>query len=104
VFTPDFAYVMGGKDAPDFNRFLDLCSRAYNVLRKHANIFINLFAMMLSTGIPELKSTDDIQYLRDAFSLDLNEQQAAQKFTELVYEAMSSRTTQINNAIHIWAH
>jgi phosphatidylinositol-4,5-bisphosphate 3-kinase len=104
VFTPDFAYVMGGKDAPDFNRFLDLCARAYNVLRKHANIFINLFAMMLSTGIPELRTTDDIQYLRDAFSLDLNEQQAAQKFTELVYESMSSRTTQLNNAIHIWAH
>jgi phosphatidylinositol-4,5-bisphosphate 3-kinase len=104
VFTPDFAYVMGGKDSPDFNRFLDLCARAYNVLRKHANIFINLFAMMLSTGIPELRTIEDIQYLRDAFSLDLNEQQASQKFNELVYEAMSSRTTQINNAIHIWAH
>lgn len=104
VFTPDFAYVMGGKDSPDFMKFLDLCARAYNVLRRHANIFINLFAMMLSTGIPELRTADDIEYLRLAFALDLNEQQAAQRFNQLVYEAMSTRTTQINNAIHIWAH
>lgn len=104
VFTPDFAYVMGGKDSPDFMKFLDLCARAYNVLRRNANIFINLFAMMLSTGIPELRTADDIEYLRSAFALDLNEQQAAQRFNQLVYEAMSTRTTQINNAIHIWAH
>jgi hypothetical protein len=54
VFTPDFAYVMGGTKSPHFKRFVDVSSRAYNILRKHASLFINLFAMMLSTGIPEL--------------------------------------------------
>jgi len=46
VFTPDFAYVMGGKDARDFNRFVELCQRAYNLLRKSSSLFINLFAMV----------------------------------------------------------
>jgi hypothetical protein len=46
VFTPDFAYVMGGKDSKDFMKFVDLCCKAYNILRKYANVFINLFAMV----------------------------------------------------------
>jgi hypothetical protein len=104
VFTPDFAYVMGGKDSPDFNRFVDLCGRAYNLLRKNANVFINLFCMMLSTGIPELRSAEDIEYLRDAFSLDFTDSQAADKFKTLIYESLYTRATQINNAIHILAH
>ena len=59
---------------------------------------------MLSTGIPELKSVDDVTYLREAFSLDLTEAQARDKFKNLIFESMATRTTQFNNAIHIWAH
>eukprot|EP01117_Protostelium_nocturnum_P006783 TRINITY_DN2436_c0_g1_i2.p1 TRINITY_DN2436_c0_g1~~TRINITY_DN2436_c0_g1_i2.p1 ORF type:complete len:1251 (+),score=411.48 TRINITY_DN2436_c0_g1_i2:224-3976(+) len=104
VFTPDFAYVMGGKDSPDFKKFVDLCCRSYNILRKYANTFINLFAMMLSTGIPELTSVDDIEYLRDAFSLGATEEQAKEKFTNLIFDSLDTKTTRLNNAIHIWVH
>eukprot|EP00697_Spironema_sp_BW2_P006825 gnl/Spiro4/20975_TR10223_c0_g1_i1.p1 gnl/Spiro4/20975_TR10223_c0_g1~~gnl/Spiro4/20975_TR10223_c0_g1_i1.p1 ORF type:complete len:585 (-),score=5.77 gnl/Spiro4/20975_TR10223_c0_g1_i1:8-1564(-) len=104
VFTPDFAYVMGGKDSQDFNKFVELCCSAYNILRKNANLFINLFAMMLSTGIPELKNVDDINYLRDAFSIDSNEMDAAEKFKSLIYESLATKTTQINNMIHLLVH
>jgi len=104
VLTPDFAFVMGGKNSEDFQKFTELCCRAYNILRKHANMFINLFAMMLSTGIPELTRKEDIDYLRDAFSLDLDDTQAAKKFRDLIEESLATKTTQINNAIHIWAH
>ena len=47
----------------------DLCCRAYCTLRNHANHFINLFAMMLSTGIPELQCADDIDYLREVLKV-----------------------------------
>ena len=104
VFTPDFAFVMGGKDSSDFNKFVDLCCSAYNILRKNANLFINLFAMMLSTGIPELKTVDDINYLRDAFSIDSNDLEASEKFKALIYESLATKTTQINNMIHLLVH
>eukprot|EP01114_Cavostelium_apophysatum_P016118 TRINITY_DN4532_c0_g2_i2.p1 TRINITY_DN4532_c0_g2~~TRINITY_DN4532_c0_g2_i2.p1 ORF type:complete len:1434 (+),score=438.70 TRINITY_DN4532_c0_g2_i2:87-4388(+) len=104
VFTPDFAFVMGGRDSKDFMKFVDICCRAYNILRKHANVFINLFAMMLSTGIPELTSVEDISYLREAFSLDATDEKAREKFKNLIYEALTTKTTQLNNAIHILAH
>jgi len=60
--------------------------------------------MMLSTGIPELQSTEDLEYLRMAFCLDLSDSEAAEKFTKLIYDSLYTKTTQINNAIHILAH
>ena len=59
---------------------------------------------MLSTGIPELKSEEDIEYLRDAFTLDKPAKFAEERFTSLIYESLNTKTTQLNNAIHIWAH
>eukprot|EP01125_Pyxidicula_operculata_P015695 TRINITY_DN5353_c0_g2_i4.p1 TRINITY_DN5353_c0_g2~~TRINITY_DN5353_c0_g2_i4.p1 ORF type:complete len:672 (-),score=156.65 TRINITY_DN5353_c0_g2_i4:251-2266(-) len=104
VLTPDFAYVMGGKDSPIFKEFIALCCKSYNIIRGNANLFINLCAMMLSTGIPELQKAEDIDYLRSAISYHLTEDQAAEKFTKLIYGSLATKTTQWNNAIHILAH
>jgi phosphatidylinositol-4,5-bisphosphate 3-kinase catalytic subunit alpha/beta/delta len=60
--------------------------------------------MMLSTGIPELREEADINYLRDAFSLGLTDEQAAKKMESLINESLKSKATQLNNAIHIFAH
>lgn len=104
VLTPDFAFVMGGEGSPNFKKFIDYCCASYNILRRHANKFINLFAMMLSTGIPELTCVEDINYLRNAFALESNDEEASVHFTKLIYESLSTKTTQFNNAIHILAH
>jgi len=104
VFTPDFCYVMGGKESPKFTQFVNYCCDAYNILRKNAKLFMNLFAMMVSTGIPELQSMEDLNYLKESFSLELSEDKAREKFTNLIHESLSTKTTQLNNAIHILAH
>ena len=104
VFTPDFAYVMGGKGAPDFEEFVDTACKAYLVLRRHSSTFINLFALMLSTGIPELKSPADIDYLREAFALGLDDAAASQRFKDLIFSSLATWTTRLNNAIHIAMH
>ncbi|GAM25539.1 hypothetical protein SAMD00019534_087140 [Acytostelium subglobosum LB1] len=104
VFTPDFCYVMGGKESPKFAQFVNYCCTAYNILRRHAKLFMNLFAMMVSTGIPELQSMEDLNYLRESFSLELTDDKAREKFTSLIHESLTTKTTQLNNAIHILAH
>lgn len=45
-------------------RFRQYCEEAYLILRKHGNLFITLFALMLTAGLPELTSVKDIQYLK----------------------------------------
>ena len=104
VFTPDFAYVLGGMGSPKFNEFVALCGRAYNILRKHAARFINLLAMMLSTGIPELTHASDIDYLRNTLCLDLEDSEAAESFCKQISSSLGCKTTIINNMIHILAH
>ncbi|GAM28626.1 hypothetical protein SAMD00019534_118020 [Acytostelium subglobosum LB1] len=104
VLTPDFVYVIGNKDSPNFDFFVQTCCKAYNILRRKANIFFNMFELMLSTGIPELRSESDILYLRDKFRLDLSDQEASDRFTKLIHESINTLTTQINFAIHIMAH
>src|SRR3990167_7862723 len=101
VFTPDFAYVMGGVGSPQFEQFVALCCKGYNILRKHASRFINLMAMMLSTGIPELRKPKDIDYLRNTLCLDLEDQEAAESFCKEISSSLGCKTTIINNIIHI---
>jgi len=103
VFTPEFAYMMGGTSDPHFKWFVALCVKAYNILRHHSSIFINLFAMMVATGIPELQTERDIQYLREAFSLDLDDDQAGEKFVSLIIQSLNTKITQWNNVMHILA-
>ncbi|KAJ0056898.1 hypothetical protein NL108_000697, partial [Boleophthalmus pectinirostris] len=52
VLTPDFLYVMGTsgkKSSPNFQKFQDVCVKAYLALRHHTNLLIILFSMMLMT-------------------------------------------------------
>lgn len=102
VLTPDFVFVM--KSYKCFNEFCDLCARAFNIARKHSRIFITLFTMMLSTGIPQLTKAEDLQYLTESFCLGKEDREAAHIFKNLITESLNTKTTQINFAIHILAH
>ncbi|KAH7815910.1 putative phosphoinositide 3kinase family, accessory domain [Monocercomonoides exilis] len=76
IFTPAFAAVLGNRTDKAYVLFVDLAKKAYNVLRKHANLLINLFTMMLSTGIPELKEEKDVQYIQKQLSLNKTDEEA----------------------------
>eukprot|EP00743_Colponemidia_sp_Colp-15_P005837 GILK01006272.1.p1 GENE.GILK01006272.1~~GILK01006272.1.p1 ORF type:complete len:1076 (+),score=202.77 GILK01006272.1:69-3230(+) len=110
VFTPDFCYVMGGKGSDGFENFINQSIKAYNLLRKHSHMFINLFSLMLCTGIPEL-TRPDLEYLRQTLALDSNDDatpvtddDAASRFRALVHSSLKTTMTQINYAIHILAN
>jgi phosphatidylinositol-4,5-bisphosphate 3-kinase len=59
---------------------------------------------MLSTGIPELQSEDDIAYLRDAFALDLNDEQAEKQFYDKLIDALNTKSQVLADMAHILAH
>ncbi|CAL8242415.1 unnamed protein product [Merluccius merluccius] len=79
VLTPDFLYVMGTsgkKTSPHFQKFQDVCVKAYLALRHHTNLLIILFSMMLMTGMPQLTSKEDIDYIREALTVGRSEEEA----------------------------
>ncbi|KYQ89458.1 phosphatidylinositol 3-kinase [Tieghemostelium lacteum] len=104
VLTPEFAHVMGGEKSQNFKWFSDLCCLSYKFIRKHRNLFIILFSLMISTGIPELTTKEDIDYLREAFLMDLNDEEAAASFADLIQKSLKTKTTQILFALHILSH
>ena len=59
---------------------------------------------MLSTGIPQLTSQEDLDYLTESFCMGKDDNEAKQIFTGLINESLSTKATQLNFAIHILAH
>ena len=57
ILTDDFLVIMGGKEgakSKNFERFQSLCCDLFNVIRKNANLFINMMSLVRSapTHVP----------------------------------------------------
>jgi phosphatidylinositol-4,5-bisphosphate 3-kinase len=102
VLTQEMAYVMDGKDGYRFQIFKDYCCKAFNYVRKQGKRLINLFLLMISAGMPELKNRDDIKYLREMLSMRLTEKEASSKFIAEIENALNNYFRSIDNAIHVW--
>uniref|UniRef100_A0A8C8VG57 Phosphatidylinositol 4,5-bisphosphate 3-kinase catalytic subunit beta isoform n=1 Tax=Pelusios castaneus TaxID=367368 RepID=A0A8C8VG57_9SAUR len=104
ILTYDFIHVIQqGKtgNTEKFGRFRQCCEEAYLILRRHGNLFITLFALMLTAGLPELTSVKDIQYLKDSLALGKSEEEALKQFKQKFDEALrESWTTKVNWMAH----
>ncbi|XP_072428909.1 phosphatidylinositol 4,5-bisphosphate 3-kinase catalytic subunit beta isoform isoform X1 [Chiloscyllium punctatum] len=107
ILTYDFIHVIQqGKtgNTEKFSRFRQYCEEAYLILRKNGNLFITLFALMLTAGLPELSSIKDIQYLKDSLALGKSDDEALKHFRQKFDEALrESWTTKVNWMAHIVA-
>lgn len=69
VLTHDFVYIINkgktDRETEEFKTFKQLCETAFLLLRSHGCLILSLFSMMISTGLPELSSEKDLNYLRD---------------------------------------
>ena len=102
VLTPDMAFVINGGYQPSsrFQDFVDLCCKAFNVIRRHSNLLLNLLSLMLNSGISCLSQVADLKYIRDSLLPDSSEGEATASFTRLIEASLSSWFTQVNFFIH----
>ena len=119
VFTPEMAYVMGNKDTtfgfPDFvmkdkeprigfPEFESMCCSAYNVLRQHSNLLMNLFILVTPAAMPELIEKSDVTYLKDMLSMGLSNVQADKKFMGEIKASLRTVSRRFDNWIHNMKH
>ena len=64
----------------NMKNFRKICCKAYNILRANQNMLINLFLIMLSAGMPELKEKQEIQKLVDKLQPKLTDKEAQKLF------------------------
>lgn len=102
VLTSDMAYVINGGERPTsrFQLFVDLCCQAYNLIRKHSGLFLNLLSLMTSSGLPELTGSQDLKYVFDALQPNNTDAEATIFFTRLIESSLGSVATKFNFFIH----
>ncbi|GLD93946.1 hypothetical protein PINS_up002551 [Pythium insidiosum] len=104
VFTPAMLHVMGGKGSVHYKEFQRLACEAFKVLRSHSNLLITLLVLALTCGTPELTCEDDIKWVHQTLMLGLSDDEALQQFRALIEVALNTKTTQFNDAVHLFAH
>ncbi|KAI7793942.1 hypothetical protein IRJ41_011090 [Triplophysa rosa] len=110
VLTQDFLIVISKgvqecTKTKEFERFQEMCYKAYLAIRQHASLFINLFSLLLGCGMPELQSFDDIAYLRKTLALEKNQQEALEYFTKQMNDAHHGGwTTKMDWIFHTIRH
>nr|XP_037277445.1 LOW QUALITY PROTEIN: phosphatidylinositol 4-phosphate 3-kinase C2 domain-containing subunit alpha-like [Rhipicephalus microplus] len=101
VLTSDMVYVINGGEKPSkkFQIFIDLCCEAFNIVRRNSNIFITLFELMVTSGVPGV-TAEAVNFVQKSLLLGSSEGEATAHFTRLIEESLRSRFTQLNFFIH----
>ncbi|KDQ24549.1 hypothetical protein PLEOSDRAFT_1067370 [Pleurotus ostreatus PC15] len=89
---------MGGAQSPHYARFKNFCFTAFSILRKSANLILNLVALMVDANIPDIKHRDVHEQIQEKFRLDLTEEEAIEHFEALLNE--TSYLTVVLDRIH----
>ncbi|ESK92357.1 atypical pikk pi3k protein kinase [Moniliophthora roreri MCA 2997] len=89
---------MGGANSPHYARFKSFCFTAFTILRKSANLILNLVALMVDANIPDIKHRDVHEQIQEKFRLDLTEEEAIKHFEALLNE--TSYFTVVLDRIH----
>ncbi|CAF5165020.1 unnamed protein product, partial [Rotaria magnacalcarata] len=123
LFHIDFGFIMGRDPRPlpqamrvskdmmemlDEKHLLDFlrhCFTAFIILRKHANVFANLFSLMLDANIPDIALERDktVKKLLDKFRLDLDHEKATSYLKDLIDSSKGAIVPQFYDYLHNWS-
>ena len=78
---------MGGRYSQGYQNFQSLAVRAFLAIRPYAEQIIDTIQLMLDSGLPSFKGESTIRRLRDRFSLNMNERQAAEFMMGIIRNA-----------------
>jgi len=107
VFTPEMAFVMGGKNYkkdPKFKQFLKFCSDAFRFLRLNTIMLENMFILMVSAGMPELLLDKDITYMATKLAVGKADKKADEELQAEIDKSLDSTYRRIDNMIHNLKH
>jgi len=97
---------MGGMDSPEYNRFCSLACQAYNTLRKHAGLILNLLHLMSDAGIADLSNSPIadadgvIAKVAERFRLELSDEQAESFFLGLINDSLAALAPRVMEVLH----
>ncbi|KAI0064055.1 atypical/PIKK/PI3K protein kinase [Artomyces pyxidatus] len=89
---------MGGAQSHNYARFKNFCFTAFSILRKSANLILNLVTLMVDANIEDIKHRNVHEQIQEKFLLDLTEEEAIKHFETLLNE--TSYFTKVVDRFH----
>ncbi|EGT45481.1 hypothetical protein CAEBREN_10215 [Caenorhabditis brenneri] len=102
--TNEMVQVMGGIKSKQFLEFVQLVDSAYRILRRHSNVLLNLFSLMLDAGIPDIASEPDkaIFKIEQRLRLDLSDEAATKHIFTQIESSLNAKMAMISDIIHAY--
>ncbi|XP_066921593.1 phosphatidylinositol 3-kinase catalytic subunit type 3-like isoform X2 [Clytia hemisphaerica] len=96
---------MGGTTSEYYQQFRKLCFTAFLHLRRYANLFLNLFSLMVDASIPDIALEPDkaVKKVQDKFRLDLSDEEAVQYLQALIDESVNAVFASLTEQLHKFA-
>ena len=94
---------MGGKGSKRYEEFKQKCVNAYWVLRENARVIVNMFYLMIDSGIPELNDIEMLNKLHEKFVPGCSKQEASNSFLTNLEESVNALMPVLMEKIHAWA-
>uniref|UniRef100_A0A0N5AFY1 Phosphatidylinositol 3-kinase catalytic subunit type 3 n=1 Tax=Syphacia muris TaxID=451379 RepID=A0A0N5AFY1_9BILA len=100
--TSDMINAMGGTQSPYYQEFRTLCLSAFSILRRQANLILNLFTLMLDADIPDIAIEKEkaVQKIEQRFQFELTEELADQQIQTIIDQSHADKLSKIVDFIH----
>uniref|UniRef100_A0A1I7UM25 Phosphatidylinositol 3-kinase catalytic subunit type 3 n=1 Tax=Caenorhabditis tropicalis TaxID=1561998 RepID=A0A1I7UM25_9PELO len=100
--TSEMVQVMGGVKSKQFDDFVQFVDSAYRILRRHSNVLLNLFSLMLDAGIPDIAAEPDkaIFKIEQRLRLDLSDEAATKHIYTQIDSSLNAKMAMISDMIH----
>ncbi|KAI1296923.1 Phosphatidylinositol 3-kinase catalytic subunit type 3 [Halotydeus destructor] len=96
---------MGGVQSEHYQQFRKLCYTAFLHLRRHANLILNLFTLMVGATIPDIALEPDktVKKVQDKFRLDLTDEEAVHYIQSLIEISVTAVMASLVEQFHKFA-
>ena len=95
----------GGMNSEHWLEFRKECYTAFLSLRRHANLILNLFSLMVDASVPDIALEPDkaVRKVQDKFRLDLNEEEAVKYMQKLIDDSANAIMPAVAERFHQFA-
>ncbi|CAG9772619.1 unnamed protein product [Ceutorhynchus assimilis] len=100
--SKEMVEAMGGIHSEHYQEFRKLCYTAFLHLRRHANLMLNLFSLMVDASVPDIALEPDkaVKKVQDKLMLDLGEEEAVHYIQNLIDSSVSAVMPAIVEQLH----
>lgn len=96
---------MGGAHSEFHMEFRKLCYTAFHQLRRHSNLILNLFSLMVDANVPDIVLEPDktVRKVEDKFRLDLSDEEAVSYMQGLIDDSVNAVVAAVVEQLHKFA-